>query len=227
MLPKELWTKEMHEIDCPVVRLEKALYGHKHSGVFWQQFCHERVKEAGFELISECWPCVYFNHKSNLMLVIYVDDMKMSGPAHEMEAAWKSLSKQIISEVPKGDTDAVIGEEPQMLTFLGCELKRGQRQIKEKTVNYVEYNISNQLKRALSKYEQAVYDATGKYPQYIGGKTPFIVEETKECPHRAPYNGERFLECPSCLHTIPESFLKNYMFDSGTQRKVQNIWPPC
>ena len=52
------------------------------------------------------------------------------------------------------------------------------------------------------------------------------MEETKESPHRAPYNNERFFECPSCLHTVPESFIKQYMFDPGTTRKVQNIWPP-
>ena len=34
MLPKELWTPEMHEMRCPVFRLEKALYGHKHGGVY-------------------------------------------------------------------------------------------------------------------------------------------------------------------------------------------------
>ncbi len=28
MLPKELWTDEMHKMRCPVVKLEKALYGH-------------------------------------------------------------------------------------------------------------------------------------------------------------------------------------------------------
>ena len=162
--------------------------------------------------MSECWPCVYFNKKSKLLLIIYVDDMKLAGLASEMSSAWEALSKKIKLEVPKGDTEAVIGEDPQVLTFLGCELTRGQKQINNKTVNYVEYNISNQLRRALSKYEQAVYDATGKYPQYNSGKTPFIVEETKQCPHRAPYNGEKFLECPCCLHTIPESFLKQYIY---------------
>jgi hypothetical protein len=38
-LPKELWTEDMHKMRNPVVRLEKELYGHKHSGVFWQQHC--------------------------------------------------------------------------------------------------------------------------------------------------------------------------------------------
>ena len=99
--------------------------------------------------------------------------MKLAGPASEMSSAWEALSKQIKLEVPEGDIEAAIGEDPQVLTFLGCELTRGQKEIKGKTVNYVEYNISNQLRRALSKYEQAVYDATGKYPQYNGGENTF------------------------------------------------------
>jgi hypothetical protein len=36
MLPQELWTDDMWKMDCPVFRLEKALYGHKHSGNYWR-----------------------------------------------------------------------------------------------------------------------------------------------------------------------------------------------
>ena len=32
MLPTELWTDDMWHMRCPVFRLERALYGHKHSG---------------------------------------------------------------------------------------------------------------------------------------------------------------------------------------------------
>ena len=49
MLPQELWTPEMWNMKCPVVRLEKALYGHKNSGAYWQEHCLEQCKRAGFE----------------------------------------------------------------------------------------------------------------------------------------------------------------------------------
>ena len=52
-LPKELWTKRMFRMKNPVVRLEKALYGHKHSGVFWQRFCQKQVAAAGFEPLGK------------------------------------------------------------------------------------------------------------------------------------------------------------------------------
>ena len=122
MLPYELWTPEMKGMKCPVFKLEKALYGHKNSGYYWQEFCDKRVRKAGFEPISKSnWPGVYFNKKSKLMLVVSVDDIKMSGPEHEMEKAWNDLSSNnaggIKLEVPKGDTQETI-------TFLGCESKR-------------------------------------------------------------------------------------------------------
>ena len=43
-LPKELWTEKMHSMRDPVVRLERALYGHKNSGVFWQRYCRTQVE---------------------------------------------------------------------------------------------------------------------------------------------------------------------------------------
>ena len=47
-LPRELWTDKMKTMRDPVVRLEKALYGHKHSGVYWQRYCRQQVEAAGF-----------------------------------------------------------------------------------------------------------------------------------------------------------------------------------
>ena len=63
-LPRELWTDKMKAMRDPVVRLEKALYGHKHSGVFWQRYCKEQVEAAGFTPVSENWPCVFYNYKT-------------------------------------------------------------------------------------------------------------------------------------------------------------------
>ncbi len=50
VLPEELWTPEMKKMKCPVVKLEKALYGHKNSGAYWQEYCDNQCQAAGFEL---------------------------------------------------------------------------------------------------------------------------------------------------------------------------------
>ena len=60
---------------CPA---GNAFYGHKHSGVFWQRFCDKQVTEAGFEPLGESWPCVYFHPVTKMLLIVYVDDMKLA-----------------------------------------------------------------------------------------------------------------------------------------------------
>ena len=114
MLPRELWTEKMKGMRCPVFKLERALYGHKHSGAYWQKFCHTQCLKAGFDLISENWPGVYYNKSNHLLLIVYVDDMKMAGPTEAMEEAWRALGQNITLEKPKGDCG-------DSMTFLGCE----------------------------------------------------------------------------------------------------------
>ena len=105
------------------------------------------------------------------MLVVYVDDMKLSGPEHEIASAWKDLSANINLEVPKGDTEDTI-------TFLGCESVREERTIRGHQVTGIKYNISGQLKKALAKYEAGVLRCTGKEVVYKKGvKTPFLPEK--------------------------------------------------
>ena len=80
MLPKELWSDQMHYMRMPVVLLERALYGHPLAGAFWHQYCAKICKTAGFRLFSDNWPCCYWLDETCTMLIVYVDDMKMSGP---------------------------------------------------------------------------------------------------------------------------------------------------
>lgn len=42
--------------------------------------CDERVRKCGFVCIEE-WPSCYFQLVQQLLLVMHVDDLKMSGPA--------------------------------------------------------------------------------------------------------------------------------------------------
>ena len=51
-LPRELWTPQMHKMCSPVVRIKKALYGHKLSGNYWEktETCwryHRNVPQLG------------------------------------------------------------------------------------------------------------------------------------------------------------------------------------
>ena len=125
--PEELWTQEMFHMKNPVVRFEKALYGHKHSGVYWQDVCDKQCKQAGFEPIGQQCPPTYYNDKYDMLLIVYVDDMKMAGPAEHMKECWRRLGDtklipDFALEKPKGDVEEGDdgAEAGTTHTFLGC-----------------------------------------------------------------------------------------------------------
>ena len=118
VLPKELWTAEMHNMKCPAFRLEKTFYGHKNSGAFWQRFCNEQCLKAGFVPISDNWPCAYWNNETQQFLIVYVDDMKLAGPKHLVEQAWAKLGEGSSLETPKGNEK---GTGNETLILVGCE----------------------------------------------------------------------------------------------------------
>ena len=124
VLPKQLWTPAMHKMKCPVFRLRKALYGHKSSGAYWQDFCNKQCLAAGFKPISDNWPCAYYSDAGQL-LIVYVDDMKLSGPVELMEETWTKRGLGIVLEAPKGNADG-------KFTFLGCEQTHVKRQSTER-----------------------------------------------------------------------------------------------
>ena len=97
----------MHKMKCPVAKLEKALYGHKNSGAYWQQYCDEKCCNAGFTPISENWPCVYWSEELELLLIVYVDDMKLSGKTKNMPEAWKRLGEGVNLVQPTVDGEGL------------------------------------------------------------------------------------------------------------------------
>ena len=68
----------------PVVRLRKAIYGHPNSGSYWEEHCNKFLLEAGFKPI-EAWPSCFWHEKLKLMLSVYVDDFKLSGPKESLK----------------------------------------------------------------------------------------------------------------------------------------------
>jgi hypothetical protein len=140
----------------------------------------------------------------------------MSGPKDKMEAAWSRLSQGIVLEAPEGND--VSGH-----TFLGMEHKFYDRKVGDTLVKCVEWDCSHQIKRAIAKYEEAVFSVVGRYPRMYTAKTPFLDEETKHAACRAPASSEDFVECPTCLDTFPTEFWKKS--DSGTKRPIRKNLP--
>ena len=119
-IPSEWWPPEWFDENgvCkyhkPVVRLRKALYGHPDSGTFWENYCDDVCKCAGFVPIPD-WPSCYYHPDLEVLMVIYVDDIKIAGPKEVLPEVWKRLRDGM-----------KIGPEGPLSHFLGCTHERGR-----------------------------------------------------------------------------------------------------
>ena len=103
-----------------------------------------------------------------MLLVVYVDDMKLSGPADKMKETWERLGRKIKLEVPKGDD--VNNDEH---TFLGCKHKRVKKIINGREVMCMEYDVCASMRRAVDKYRETVKLITNMDPELPSVEMPF------------------------------------------------------
>ena len=61
----------------------------------WEQHCHKAVKEVGFVAVGPEWPSTYYHKEMELLLVVYVDDLKMAGPESNMKKGWTLLRSKL------------------------------------------------------------------------------------------------------------------------------------
>ena len=85
-LPPDRWPKTWKgKFKRPGVKLRIALYGHPDSGGLWEIHCETQLLAVGFVMPDpEGWPSVFYHHELKLLMVVYVDDFKMSGPKESM-----------------------------------------------------------------------------------------------------------------------------------------------
>ena len=207
-LPTDAWPPEIQywKFRRPVVRLDKALYGHPDSGTMWEQHCDKKVQEIGFKPIGEEWPSMYFHDELKLLLVIYVDDLKLAGPSENLAKGWEMLR-----------TVLRIEPETDLGLYLGCVLSQGETQLHNgKKVKTITYNMEGLLKLSVEKY----LDIFGKDTKLKKVSTPSLPEETKSSPYRAPSDGKSKVECPWCAHSFdPEMPV---LYETGSSRPGQD-----
>ena len=58
-----------------------------------------RMKDIGFETIED-WPSVYWHPAKKCILVVYVDDFKMSGPSANLAKGWSLIREGLLLEDP-------------------------------------------------------------------------------------------------------------------------------
>ena len=80
------------------------------------------------------------------MLIVYVDDMKMSGPKECLAKHWDNLARGGINlAVPPGDS-------AHRATLLGCDHIRSVKELKGKLLQCLTWDASADAKRGIAKY---------------------------------------------------------------------------
>ena len=153
-LPKSRWPAEwVGKYTDPVVRLLLALYGHPDSGGYWERKCDAHLKKIGFERIQD-WRSCYFHPTLKVVLVVYVDHFKVSGPKLALQKVWKLVEQGI-----KIGTPAALGK------FLGCDHIRGHASLVKDTM--VATDESAPLGAAGQHYTTLTYDMSGFLTQCV------------------------------------------------------------
>ena len=109
-LPRDRWPKEwIGKYTRPAVLLRIALYGHPDSGGLWERHCEAMLAAVGFIMPDpEGWPSVFFHPELKLLMVVYVDDFKMSGPQESIAKGWQIISTKIDMDTP-GSVNRYLG----------------------------------------------------------------------------------------------------------------------
>lgn len=203
-MPPEAWPDDVDtsKFRRPVVRLLKALYGPPDSGTMWEQHCAAQVKTIGFKPVGEEWPSMYFHAGMKLLLVIYVDDLKLAGPSGNITKGWNLLRTKLKIEP---ETDSGL--------YLGCLLSKGSSKLHDGTeISTLTYNMEGLLKLSIEKYQEIVGNVKLKQVS-----TPSIPEETKKSPYRVPAPGKNGVECPWCAHTFDPDVSRPYQSQTSSR----------
>ena len=160
LLPKHRWPPEWSKrgFTNPVCRLVLALYGHPDSGGYWEKKFNRTARKGGWKPI-EYWPSCFFHPELLLVLVVYVDDFKMSGPLANLSKGWSTLRGEI-----------KMGEPEPIGKYLGCEHQLLEADDLRRLANAVEVNITPQSRGLVYDMGGFLSLAVARYQQLAGPK---------------------------------------------------------
>ena len=190
-----------------VVKLIKALYGHPQAGAFWEQRCERALKNAGFKTLGDCgeWRSVYYHPIHQTLLMVYVDDFKMSGPVKGMAASWEAIKAQTEYNKESCKTEQAIklGDVEDVNHFLGCDHAVSETVNEDGTKSrLMTYSKHQFMRQCLERYHEVV----GPEYKLEERDTPFVDEDDHPNPARLPnygINGEiDGLVCPHCTEAF-------------------------
>ena len=123
-------------------------------------------KRLDSSLVVTNGPSLYFHPDLKLLLVIYVDDLKMAGPTANLPKGWKMLRQELRLE-----------DETPLGLYLRCRISKGEATLHDKTkVQTVTYDMETYLEMTVKKY----CDVTGfDSSKFKTVPSPSPAEETK------------------------------------------------
>ena len=179
----------------PVCPLKLALYGHPDAGSHWEAHCESHLSSVGFERIPD-WHSTFWHPQLKLLLIVYVDDFKLSGPKCNLEKAWKLIQKGVTLETPT-----------PLGLYLGCRHIQGSYKLPDGTkVRTVTYDMESFLASCVELY-QSLAPPSFKL-KYV--PTPFPPEGVKDdgpAGNPAVIDG-KVVHCPWCQESFPDQLNK-------------------
>lgn len=211
-LPREAWPAHWFDksgnplYDQPVVILLRALFGHPDAGTYWEQHCDTAVNSMGFETV-ESWPPCYFHKEWTLLLSVYVDDFKMSGPETSMAKAWSKSREHIEMDdpVPAG-------------LYLGCK----HNYKTEKDVKNINYDMKHYLMTTVEAYQKMCETATGKIAARKTVATASVEEDQLAARAKAPCAQGPCILCEWSGHTFPDDNQCRYECYTDVNKEKQS-----
>ena len=139
------WQANYHD---PLVPMLLALYGRPDSRGIWERYFEEEniAKDGWRPVLKEIWRSVFYHPKLDLLLVVYVDDLKMAGPKDNLSKGWKS-----IADVIDIDTPEPFGR------YFGCE-HRVDEGIKLDKQDHPFHHIFSTVKTAAVAHQHRTHD---------------------------------------------------------------------
>ena len=127
---------------------------------------------------------MYYYAKLNLLLVVYVDDLKLAGPSENLSKGWAML-RSLMNIEP----------ETELGMYLGCTLKKGEARLKDGSrVSTMTYYMESFLEQCVEKCKEIA----GKNVVFKHVATPSLPADTKQHPARAPCAKGDSTTCPWC-----------------------------
>ena len=91
-MPREQWPESWVKAGYqdPVCPLVLSLYGHPDSGGYWEAHCEAHLRSVGWKAIPD-WRSCFWHEETGALLIVYVDDFKLSGPEGALPRLWADI----------------------------------------------------------------------------------------------------------------------------------------